>query len=94
MKLFKKSTEKELHEEVVRVKENLADLEIGSEEYLNACKAENQLCEAAGKLRKVDVNVLIQGGISVGMFILYMCFNETHITDTRPIQFAKSIFKR
>lgn len=94
MKLFKKTAGQELKEEVVRVKDSLEDLEIGSEEYLNATKSENQLCEAIGKLRRLDINTLITGGVSITMFILYMCFSETHITDTRAIQFAKSIFKR
>lgn len=85
---------KELENEVVRVRADLADLDVGSEEYLNACKAENQLAEAAGKLKKVDLNQLIPGVASVGMFVIYMIFSETHITDTRGIQFIKGLFKR
>ena len=85
---------KELELEIVRVREEAEHLEIGSEEYLNAAKAQNQLSEAAGKLRKVDPTTLITGGTSVVMFLLYMVFADTHIGDTRPIQFAKSLFKR
>ena len=85
---------KELENEVIRVKEDLANLEVGSEEYLNACKAENQLAEAAGKLKKVDINQLIPGVASVGMFVIYMIFSDTHITDTRGIQFVRGLFKR
>ena len=85
---------KELENEVIRVKEDLANLEVGSEEYLNACKAENQLAEAAGKLKKVDINQLSPGVASVGMFVIYMIFSDTHITDTRGIQFVRGLFKR
>lgn len=85
---------KELEQEVIRVKGEAATLDVGSEEYLNACKAQNQLSEAAGKLKKVDTTTLITGGSSIVMFLLYMVFSDTHIVDTRPIQFAKSIFKR
>ena len=34
---------KELEEEIVRVKEDLENLPVGSEDYLNACKAENHI---------------------------------------------------
>ena len=90
----KKTTSKELEEEILRVKEEASSLDVGSEEYLNSCKAQNQLSEAAGKLKKVDANQLIAGGSGVVMFIMYMIFSETHIVDTRPIQFCKSLFKR
>lgn len=85
---------KELENEIVRVKEDIAELDVGSEEYLNACKSQNQLAEAAGKLKKVDFNQLIPGCASIGMFVIYMIFSDTHITDTRGIQFIKGLFKR
>ena len=94
MKFLPDSPKRELEKEVVRVKKDLGELKIGSEEYLNACKAENQLAEAAGKLRKVDCNTLITGGAGIVMFLLYMWFSEHHISDTRGIQFVKSLFKR
>lgn len=94
MKLLPNSPKKELEDEVIRIKGDLGNLEVGSEEYLNACKAENQLAEAAGKLRKVDLNTLITGGVSITMFVIYMMFSETHITDTRGFQFVKGLFKR
>lgn len=94
MKFLPDSPKRELEKEVVRIKEDLGELKVGSEEYLNACKAENQLAEAAGKLRKVDLNTLITGGVSITMFVIYMCFSETHISDTRGIQFVKGLFKR
>ena len=88
------SAKQKIEDEIVRVQEQASTLDVGSEEYLNACKAQNQLSETAGKLRKVDPNLLISGGSSVAMFILYMIFSETHIVDTRPIQFCRSLFKR
>ena len=92
--MSKISPRKELENEIIRVKEDASTLDVGSEEYLNACKAQNQLSEAAGKLKKVDINALIPGVASVGMFVIYMMFSDTHITDTRGIQFCKNLFKR
>ena len=80
---------KSLEYEVIRVKEMAQDYDVGSDEYLNACKATNQLAEAAQKCKRVDLNVLIPGVSSVGMFVIYMIFSDTHITDTRGIQFIK-----
>ena len=91
--MTKISARKELESEVIRVKEEASTLDVGSEEYLNACKAQNQLSEAAGKLKKVDINQLIAGGSGVAMFLLYMAFSDTHIVDTRPIQFCRSLFR-
>lgn len=94
MLFFKKTAKRNLEEEVIRVKDSLEELDIGSEEYLNAAKAENQLAEAAGKLRKLDLNTLITGACSITMFVIYMAFSETHICDTRGIVFIKGLFKR
>lgn len=85
---------KVIDEEIVRSKEELSELTVGSDEHLNACKAINQLSEASGKTKKVDWNMLIPGACSIVMFLVYMGFSETHITDTRAIQFAKGLFKR
>ena len=85
---------KNLEYEIVRTRELMMDYDVGSEEYLNACKASNQLAEAAQKCKRVDLNQLIPGIASVGMFVIYMVFNEKHITDTRGIQFIKGLFKR
>lgn len=96
--IFFKKTEsnarKELEREVVDLKYNMEGMAPGSEEYLNAAKASNQLAEASQKLKKIDINQLITGGVSIAMFIMYMAFSENHITDTRAIQWAKGIFRR
>ena len=85
---------KELELEAVSVIEKAEKYSVGSEEYLNAARASNQLAEAAQKMKKVDVNQLIPGVASIGMFVIYMIFNEKNITDTRGIQFVKGLFKR
>lgn len=85
---------KELENEVVSAKEAMEKYPVGSEEYLNASKAINQLSEASQKVKKIDVNQLVTGGVSILMFLLYMGFSENHITDTRAIQWAKGLFKK
>ena len=88
------NTRKELEKEIVSLRGDMNDMEPGSEEYLNAAKAANQLAEASQKTKKFDVNQLITGGISIGMFLLYMAFSENHITDTRAYNWAKSLFRK
>ena len=85
---------KDLEHQLVTVVESAEGYDVGSEEYLNAAKAANQLAEAAQKCKRVDVNQLIPGVASIGMFVIYMIFSERHITDTRGIQFVKGLFKR
>ena len=85
---------KELEEEIVVVRGNMENMDPGSEEYLNAAKAINQLAEASQKTKKIDVNQMITGGVSIVMFLLYMGFSENHITDTRAYNWAKGLFKR
>lgn len=94
MNFFKKGIRQEIEDQIKMVKDASKGYDVGSEEFLNACKAANQLSEADSKLKDVDANTMITGGVTIGMFILYMIFAETHITDTRGIQFVKSIFKR
>lgn len=85
---------KELERHMVEVANAAENYEVGSEEYLNACKSANQLAEAAQKSKRVDWNQMIPGVASIGMFVIYMIFNEKNITDTRGIQFVKGLFKR
>ena len=85
---------KDLEHQMVTVVEAAESYDVGSEEYLNAAKAANQLAEAAQKCKRVDINQLIPGVASIGMFVIYMIFNEKNITDTRGIQFVKGLFKR
>ena len=85
---------RELETQMVSVVESADKYPVGSEEYLNAAKAVNQLAEAAQKSKRVDWNQMIPGAASIGMFVIYMIFNEKNITDTRGIQFIKGLFKR
>lgn len=85
---------KELEQEIMSCKNNMGKMDPGSEEYLNASKAINQLAEASQKTKKIDVNQMITGGVSIVMFLLYMGFSENHITDTRAYNWAKGLFKR
>ena len=85
---------KDLEHQMVAVVESAESYDVGSEEFLNAAKSANQLAEAAQKCKRVDINQLIPGIASVGMFVIYMAFSDTHITDTRGIQFIKGLFKR
>lgn len=85
---------KEIETQMVSVIEQAGKYDVGSDEYLNAAKAANQLAEAAQKSKRVDWNQMIPGVASIGMFVIYMIFNEKNITDTRGIQFVKGLFKR
>lgn len=85
---------KDLEHQLISVVESAEDYKVGSEEYLNAAKAANQLAEAAQKCKRVDWNQMIPGIASVGMFVIYMIFNEKNITDTRGIQFVKGLFRK
>lgn len=88
------NTRKELEEEIVGIRNDMHQMDPGSEEYLNAAKAANQLAEASQKTKKIDVNQMITGGVSIVMFLLYMGFSENHITDTRAYNWAKSLFRK
>lgn len=93
MKKLKK-IKSNLLDEIERLRREAEFLEIGSEEYLNNCKAQNQLAECVKKLEILDANTLIPGCISVVMFIIYMILQQTRIVDLRPIQAIKGLFKR
>jgi len=89
----KRKIKREMYDTLLDQNEALGTLTPGSEDHLNACKALNQVTEAYGRLNKIDPNLLIDGAISIGMFVLYMAFSDTHIMDTRPVQFCKNFFK-
>lgn len=88
------SPRKTIEKHMVEVVNAAEEYEIGSDEYLNACRATNQLAEAAQKCKRVDFNQFIPGVASIGMFVIYMIFNEKNITDTRGIQFVKGLFRK
>ena len=90
----KPSIRQNLLNEIDRLRDEAELLEVGSEEYLNNTKAQNQLAECAKKLERVDLNTLIPAIGSICMFIIYMIFSDTHIMDTRGIQFIKGLFRK
>lgn len=87
---------KELERELLRVSEEAQLMpDIGSEEYLNACKAQNQLAEAIGKVKnKVDANVIVTTIATSVSFVVMLAFNDNHITDTKAFTFVKGLFRR
>lgn len=91
---MRQTTRKQLVDEIIRVKEEMSQYDVGSDEYLTATKAMNQLSETIGKLSPFDKTVLISSCGGCAMFVIYMIFSETHITDTRGIQFIKGLFRR
>jgi len=91
---MKKTVKKELEEQIKVVRDASMGYDVGSEEFLNACKAENQLAEAAQKTKVISADTVVAGAGTALMFLTYMIFSDTHIVDTRPIQFAKSVFKK
>ena len=84
----------EISKEMIRLNDQMAELEVGSEEYLNAAKAQMQLADATGKIKKVDINALIPGISWVIMFIIYTAYADEHIVDSRGMNFVKNMFRR
>ena len=74
--------------------ESMAQLEIGSEEYLNAAKASNQQAEAAQKLKSFDVMQIASMATSVFCVVLTIVASENHILDTRPVTFVRGLFRK
>ena len=84
----------EIAKEMIRLNDEMAKLKVGSEEYLNAAKAQMQLADATGKAKKVDINALIPGVSWVIMFIIYTAYADEHIVDSRGMNFVKNMFRR
>ena len=74
--------------------EGMSQLELGSEEYLNAAKASNQQAEAAQKLKGVDAMQIANLATSVFCVIMTIIASENHILDTRPVTFIRGLFRR
>ena len=74
--------------------DNMSQLPIGSEDYLNAAKASNQQAEAAQKLKSVDVMQVASLATSVFCVVLTIVASENHILDTRPVTFIRGLFRR
>ena len=89
-------TVKSLEGELIRTSEEMAKLKnVGSEEYLNAAKAQAQLAEAINKTKnKVDANVIVSTVATIATFVVMLAFNDNHITDTKVFTFTKGLFKK
>lgn len=74
--------------------EGMSQLELGSEEYLNAAKAANQQAEAAQKLKVVDPMQIASLVTSALCVVVTIAASENHILDTRPVTFVRGLFKR
>lgn len=85
---------KKVLEELTQNVNGMQELQIGSEEYLNATKAANQLAESQQKLKAVDWMQVANLGCSTLLVIVTIAASENHILDTRPVQFVKGLFKR
>lgn len=90
---MKQSARKKVLEELEANVDNMQQLEIGSEEYLNAAKANNQQAEAAQKL-KVDVLGIVNVVVSTALVVVTIVASQNSILDTRPVQFVKGLFRR
>lgn len=91
---MKNNARKMVLEELESNVANMKDLEIGSEEYLNAAKANNQQAEAAQKLKAVDPMQIINLGVSLACVVITIVASEAHILDTRPVTFIRGLFRR
>lgn len=73
--------------------EELSELKVGSEEYLNATKASNQLAETQQKLKTVDWMGIANMVTSTILVVVTLAVSEHSIIDTRPVQFIRSVFR-
>lgn len=86
---------KEMEKELSRSVRCMADLEVGSEEYLNASKANTQQAEAINKHRLViSPDMKLYAGLTTGIFIAGLIFSERHIMDTRLVQFSTGLLQK
>lgn len=88
------SARKKVLNEAKECIEGMKQLEIGSEEYLNATKASNQLAETAQKLKAMDPTQIASLCVSTLLVVVTIAASENHILDTRPVQFVLGLFKR
>lgn len=91
---MKETVRKKLLDEMSENIDNMKQLEIGSEDYLNAAKANNQNAEAAQKLKSIDWMQIIGIGSSIFCTVLTIAASQTSILDTRPVTFVRSLFKK
>lgn len=88
------SARKKILNEAKECVAEMKQLDVGSEEYLNATKASNQLAEAAQKLKAVDPMAIVNTVVSGVLVIVTIAASEHHILDTRPVQFVRGLFRK
>lgn len=91
---MKENVRRKVLDELSANVDNMKELEIGSEEYLNAAKANNQQAEAAQKLKSVDWMQIVSIGSSIFCTVMTIVASQTSIIDTRPVTFVRSLFKK
>ena len=93
------SAKKEIDKEVVRVKHDMLDLKVGSEEYANACKSISSLADASLKYNTKETNwagVLVPAGCSIAGVTIMAIAEYTHVVEglIRKWNSVKSIFRK
>lgn len=84
-----------MEKELARSTKEMAELEVGSEEYLNATRANAQQAEAISKYRLViSPDMIVYSTLTVGVFAAGLIFSERHIMDTRLIQFSTGLLQK
>ena len=88
-----KFVREELRNEMLRVDSEMKELEVGSEQHLNAAKAQVQLAQARRESKVVEWNNLIPAFSGVAMYVIMMAFQQEHILDTRLIQNMMNLWR-
>ena len=84
-----------MEKELARSTKEMAELEVGSEEYLNATRANAQQAEAINKYRLViSPDMILYSTLTASVFVAGLIFSERHIMDTRLVQFSTGLFQK
>lgn len=84
-----------MEKELARATKEMAELEVGSEKYLNATRANAQQAEAISKYRLViSPDMIMYSTLTAGVFVAGLIFSERHIMDTRLVQFSTGLFQK
>ena len=91
----KNKVKKVMLNEMNRVNEEAKNIEVGSQEYLNAAKAQREYAEGIAKLKwDLDPNTILSVGTTLSMLYVTMIYSETRILDTRLANTIKTWFLR
>ncbi len=84
---------KELKREIIRLVEEVKDMDVGSEEYNNASKSAAQFADAINKLDKIDWMALAKDGTMIILYGMLLIFNLAHIVDLKMGKTFRSFFR-